>query len=151
MRYVVLLALLIAPPALAQAKPGEVFKDLTGSCWRTQLDITKPDTDTHCFRETVGGAMVVDVNTVRDKDGKTTYEGVAIYQLDKASGLLRWDYYNSPGGHYVGYAKRVGDEIHFPAKPDAETPDIVWKLRPDGYDAIPSSKDGHPGKFVKLP
>jgi hypothetical protein len=147
-----LLALAIVLPARAQTaaqQPSEVFAGLAGSCWKSQM--TPKETDTHCFRLAVGGRMLADTNTVRDEAGKTVYEGVAIYRLDKASGAVRYDYYNSPGGHYVGYGRRVGDEIRFAAKPDAKEPDIVWKLKGDSYDSIPASEEkGHAGHFVKI-
>jgi hypothetical protein len=152
MLRIAIVALAVALPAHAQTaaqQPAEVFAGLAGSCWKSQLTATQ--TDTHCFRLAVGGAMLVDHNTVRDAAGKTVYEGYSVYQLDKASGAVRYDYYNSPGDHYVGYGRRAGDEIRFTAKADSKDVDIVWKLKGDAYDVVPASEEkGHVGHFSKI-
>jgi hypothetical protein len=150
---VVLLGLVLQGPALAQApvQPGEAFAELTGACWRTQMDNAGPDTDTHCFEVAVGGKMVTDSHKVRNPKGEVVYEGVSVYLLDKPSGALVYEYFYSNGGKLVGYGWRVGDEIRFASKPGAEKPDLVWKLGKDSYTVTPASADlGHPGTFVKL-
>jgi hypothetical protein len=149
MRIAVLFAAAFAAaPAFAQ-QPAEMLAGLTGSCWKSAMNATT--SDTHCFKAMVGGAAVTDYHTVRDQTGKTVYEGVSVYRFDKAAGVVRYDYYNSPGGLLVGYGKRTGDEIRFTAKPDAKDVDIVWKLKGDRYEVAPASEEkGHPGVFVKI-
>jgi hypothetical protein len=144
-------ALAMSGAAQAQQQPGEALAQLTGSCWRTLFDGKGPDTDTHCFEAAVGGKMVTDTHKVRNGEGKVVYEGVSVYLLDSASGELVYEYFNSMGGKLVGYGRRVGDEIHFGAKPGQDTPDLVWKLGADGYDVIPAGADkGHVGRFVRV-
>jgi len=150
---VVLLGLVLQGPAFAQARvqPGEVFAELTGSCWRTQMDNAGPDTDTHCFEVAVGGKMVTDTHKVRNPKGEVVYEGVSVYLLDKPSGTLVYEYFYSNGGKLVGYGRRVGDEIRFGSKPGQEMPDLVWKLGKDSYTVTPAGADkGHVGTFVKV-
>ena len=145
--------LLFESAAVAQApiQPGEVFAELAGSCWRTQMDNKGPDTDTHCFEAAAGGKMVTDTHKVRNPKGDVVYEGVSVYMLDKPSGTLKYEYFYSSGGKLIGYGWRVGDELRFGAKPGQEKPDIVWKLGKDSYTATPASPElGHPGVFVKL-
>ena len=140
-----------AGPAQAQAQPVEVFAGLVGSCWRTQMDGTGPDTDTHCFEAAVGGKMVTDTHKVRNPKGEVVYEGVSVYLLDKASGELVYEYFYSSGAKLVGYGRRVGDEIRFGSKPGQEKPDLVWKLGTDSYAVTPASPElGHVGVFTKL-
>lgn len=134
----------------AAKEPGEVFAGLNGSCWRTQMDNAGPDTDTHCFAIAVGGKMVTDTHKVRNPKGEVVYEGVSVYLLDKTSGALKYEYFYSNGGKLIGYGWRVGDEIRFADKPNAATPDIVWKLGKDRYDVVAASPEkGHNGSFVK--
>jgi hypothetical protein len=136
----------------APAQPGDVLKELIGSCWRTQMDNAGPDTDTHCFEAAVGGKMVTDTHKVRNPKGEVVYEGVSVYLLDKASGTLKYEYFYSNGGKLIGYGWRVGDEIRFGSQPGQAKPDIVWKLGKDSYDVIPAASNlGHPGRFVRLP
>src|SRR5215510_13445008 len=100
----------------AQTQPGNVFKELAGSCWRSQMDATQ--TDTHCFAAAVGGKMVTDTHKVRNTKSEVVYEGVSIYQLDKASGALAYEYFYSVPGKLAGYGWRVGDEIRFGSRPN---------------------------------
>ena len=135
----------------APVQPGDAFRELAGSCWRTQMDNTGPDTDTHCFEVAVGGKMVTDTHKVRNPKGEVVYEGVSVYMLDKASGALKYEYFYSNGGKLIGYGWRVGDEIRFGSQPGQAKPDIVWKLSADRYTATAASSEvGHSGTFVKL-
>lgn len=137
--------------AFAQAEPREVLAGLIGSCWRTQMDDTGPNSDTHCFEATVGGKLVTDTHKVRNPKGEVVYEGVSAYTLDKASGALVYHYFNSNGGMLVGYGVRAGNEIRFGSKPGQATPDLVWKLSSDSYTVTPAGADkGHVGTFVKV-
>src|SRR5262250_1544163 len=94
-------AMTLATEASAQAPPADVFKELAGSCWRSQMDATQ--TDTHCFAVAVGGKMVTDTHKVRNTKGEVVYEGVSIYQPDKASGALAYEYFYSVPGKLGGY------------------------------------------------
>jgi hypothetical protein len=150
-RILVLGLIAQAGAAFAQTQPGEVFDGLTGACWRTQMDDTGPNTDTHCFEAAVGGRMVTDTHKVRNPKGEVIYEGVSVYLLDKASGELVYEYFYSVGGKLIGYGKRTGDEIRFGSKPGQATPDLVWKLTGDRYTVTPAGADkGHVGTFVKV-
>lgn len=146
-------ALVLCGVAQAQTagQPGEALAELTGACWRTQMDGSGPNSDTHCFEAAVGGKMVTDTHKVRNPAGEVIYEGVSVYLLDKASGTLVYEYFYSNGGKLIGYGWRVGDEIRFGSKPGQETPDLVWKLSPNGYTVTPAGADkGHVGVFVKV-
>jgi hypothetical protein len=154
LRSGVLLALMLvgaAAHAQATIQPSEVFAELLGSCWRTQMDTKGPDTDTHCFEAAVGGKMVTDTHKVRNPKGEVVYEGVSVYTPDKPSLTMKYEYFYSSGGKLIGYGWRVGDEIRFGSKPGQEKPDLVWKLAADRYTVTPASPElGHPGVFVKL-
>lgn len=147
------LALCGAAAAHAQAPlpPGEALAELTGACWRTLFDGKGPDTDTHCFEAAVGGKMVTDTHKVRNGAGEVVYEGVSVYLLDRASGELVYEYFNSSGGKLVGYGRRVGDAIRFGSEPGQETPDLVWTLGPDTYTVTPAGAEkGHVGIFARV-
>jgi hypothetical protein len=133
--------------AHAQApSPDATFAGLTGWCWRAEL--SEGASDTHCFSMAVGGKLVMDVHKVHNVAGEVVYEGVTTYRLEKETGVIRYDYYNSLGDLLVGYAKRDGDRIRFPEKPD-QAGDIVWYLGKDAYEVGTAAVTGARRKFVK--
>jgi hypothetical protein len=143
--------ILFSGSAIAQtgAAPADVFAELTGACWRSQMDAAT--SDTHCFEAMVGGKAVTDTHKVKNAQGEVVYEGVSVYLLDKPSGALVYEYFYSPGAVMKGYGKRVGDEIRFFSTPAADKPDLVWKLGADSYVVAPASPElGHAGRFVRV-
>lgn len=142
------LALAVAGAAHAQApmQAGHVLLGLVGHCWQAEMDAGV--TDTHCFTEAVGGELVMDVHKVRSLSGRVVYEGVTLYRVDAASGAVRYDYYNSTGDLLTGYAKRDGQVIRFPAKPD-QAADVVWYLGTDAYEVGTAAVTATKRKFAK--
>lgn len=145
-----LLALSLAACASAEAQTppqaSEVLLGLGGFCWRAELG--EGVTDTHCFSVARGGQLVMDVHKVRSRSGGVVYEGASLYRLEKASGVVRYDYFNSNGDLLSGYAKRDGDRIRFPEKPD-QAGDLVWYLGPDAYEVGSPDAAAAKRRFVK--
>lgn len=146
-----LLALGLAACATAEAQtpaqPSEIFAGLAGSCWKAEL--ADGATDTHCFSVAVGGNLLMDVHKVRNRSGAVVYEGVTTYRPDATSGLVRWDYYNSPGQWMMGFAKRDGDRIRFPDSPELAG-DLVWYLGVDAYEVGSAAPTAAKRKFLKV-
>lgn len=127
--------------------PVEAFAGLVGSCWSAGLD--DGASDTHCFTVATGGKLVMDVHKVRNRAGAVVYEGVTTYRIEKASGTIRYDYFNSMGDLMSGYAVRDGQRIQFPEKPD-QPAELVWRLGPDAYEVGPAAETAGKRKFVKV-
>lgn len=146
-----LLALSLAACATAEAQappqPSEVLLGLGGYCW--QADLGEGVTDTHCFSIATGGKLVMDVHKVRSRSGGVVYEGTTLYRLEKASGVVRYDYFNSNGDLLTGYAKRDGDRIRFPEKAD-QAGDLVWYLGADAYEVGTAAATAAKRRFVKV-
>lgn len=142
-------AILFAAPALAQSppQPSDVLLGLGGYCW--EADLGEGATDTHCFSVARGGHLVMDVHKVRSRSSAVVYEGVTVYRLEPATGAVRYDYFNSSGGLLTGYAKRDGDRILFPDKPDQDTV-VVWYLGSDAYESGPTDPGLPRTRFVKI-
>jgi hypothetical protein len=140
---------LMAAPAIAQTppQPSEVLLGLAGHCW--QADIGEGATDTHCFSVATGGKLVMDVHKVRSRAGGVVYEGATLYRLEKESGVVRYDYFNSMGDLLTGYAKREGDRIRFPDKLDQPVT-VVWYLSPDAYEVGTAAVTAAKTRFVKI-
>lgn len=150
LRTVVILgALLIANPALAQTppQPSEVLRGLGDYCW--QADLGEGATDTHCFSIARGGHLVMDVHKVRSRSLTVVYEGVTLYRVEPETGEVRYDYYNSNGGLLSGYAKRDGTRIMFPDKLDQPTV-VVWYLEADAFETGPTDENAARTRFVKV-
>ncbi len=143
------LVLAMAGVAHAQTprEPSQVLLELGGYCW--QADLEAGLTDTHCFTVSTGGKLVADTHKVRSLSGRVVYEGITLYRLDAASGAVRYDYYNSGGELMTGYAKRDGQTILFPGKPD-QAADIVWYLGTDAYEVGTAMVTAPRRKFVKV-
>lgn len=145
----VALAVVTCGSAYAQALPlpGDVLFGLIGSCW--QADLGDGATDSHCFSVAQGGKLVMDVHKVRGRTGDVMYEGATLYRLEKETATVRYDYYNSNGDLLTGYAKRDGNRIRFPDKPE-EAGDLVWSLSGDGYEVGSAATASAKRKFVRL-
>lgn len=89
------LAMAGAAHAQTASQPSEVLLGIGGYCWQAELEAAV--TDTHCFSVSPGGKLVTDVHKVRSLSGRVVYEGVTLYRLGTASGVVRYDYYNSNG------------------------------------------------------
>lgn len=141
-------ALALCSPADAQTppQPSDVLRGLGGYCW--EADLGEGVTDTHCFGVARGGRLVMDVHKVRSRSFAVVYEGVTVYRLEPETGAVRYDYYNSNGGLLSGYAKRDGDRILFPDKPDLPTA-VVWYLGADAYESGPPDENAARTRFVK--
>ena len=131
------LALCGAAHAQTPPQPSEVFLGLGGYCW--EADLKEGVTDTHCFSIGRGGKLVMDVHKVRSRSGAVVYEGVTLYRVELASGVIRYDYYNSEGALMSGYAKRDGQTIRFSDAPD-KVGDLVWYLGLDAYEVGTAAK-----------
>lgn len=146
-----LLALSLAACASAEAQaplqPTEVLLGLGGYCW--EADLGEGVTDTHCFSIATGGKLVMDVHKVRSRSGGVVYEGATLYRLEKVSGVVRYDYFNSNGDLLSGYAKRDGQTIRFPEKP-GEAGDLVWSLGAEAYEVGTAAATSPKRKFVKV-
>jgi hypothetical protein len=144
---------ILAGCASAQAQtplsPAEVFAGLTGKCWSAQ--VADDAFDTHCLDAAVGGLLVTDTHKVRDGEGEVVYEGVTVYQLDKASGTLAYEYFNSLGAKLVGFGWRDGAEIRFGPAPRQETPELVWTPAADSYAVATPAKPGTIVRFELAP
>lgn len=127
-------------------QPSEVFFGLGGSCW--EADLKDGVTDTHCFSVGRGGKLVMDVHKVRSRSGGVVYEGATLYRVEPASGVIRYDYYNSEGALMSGYAKRDGQAIRFSDAPD-KPGDLVWYLGANAYEVGTAAKPGGQ-RFVKV-
>lgn len=141
------LAMAGAAHAQTASQPSEVLLGIGGYCWQAELEAAV--TDTHCFSVSPGGKLVTDVHKVRSLSGRVVYEGVTLYRLGTASGVVRYDYYNSNGDLLSGYAKRDGQQIRFPDKPD-QVGDVVWYLGPDAYEVGTATETAAKRKFVKV-
>ena len=145
-----LLAFAIAACASAEAQTlpqaSEVMQGLGGSCWKA--DLGEGVTDMHCFTFATGGLLVMDVHKVRNRSGAVVYEGATLYRLEKVSGVVRYDYFNSMGDLLSGYAKRDGPLIRFSEKAD-ETGDLVWYLGPDAYEVGTVTATAATQRFVR--
>jgi hypothetical protein len=143
------LALAMTGATHAQTPPraSEVLLGLGGYCW--EADLGEGATDTHCFSVARNGHLVMDVHKVRSRSGGVMYEGATLYRLEKESGVVRYDYYNSNGDLLTGYAKRDGDRIRFPEKPD-QAGDVVWYLGADAYEVRTADAAEPKRKFVKV-
>lgn len=146
-----LLALSLSACATAEAQappqPSEVLLGLGGYCW--QADLADGVTDTHCFSIATGGKLVMDVHKVRSRSGGVVYEGATLYRLEKESGVVRYDYFNSNGDLLSGYAKRDGQTIRFPEK-SGEAGDLVWSLGAEAYEVGTASPTAAKRRFVKV-
>jgi hypothetical protein len=142
------LSLVACASAEAQAplQPSEVLLGLGGYCWRA--DLGEGVTDTHCFSIATGGKLVMDVHKVRSRSGGVVYEGATLYRLEKVSGVVRYDYFNSAGDLLTGYAKRDGQSIRFPEKAD-QAGDLVWYLGADAYEVGTADATAPKRTFVK--
>jgi hypothetical protein len=140
---------LTAAPAIAQTPPlpSEVLRGLAGYCW--EADLGDGVTDTHCFSIATGGNLVMDVHKVRSRAGGVVYEGATLYRLEKESGVVRYEYFNSMGDLLTGYAKRDGARILFPERPD-QSAIVVWYLSPDAYEVGTAEATAAKRKFVKI-
>ncbi|MBW8734065.1 MAG: hypothetical protein JF571_07140 [Asticcacaulis sp.] len=128
-----MLAFLILAAAAVQtpSTPATVFSGLTGSCW--QADVGSGNTDTHCFSESSGGQLVLDIHKVRDGQQTVVYEGVTAYRGD--AGKVTFGYYNSLGSLMPGTVGRSGDDISASLTlPNGALQDVHWHLGGDGYD-----------------
>lgn len=141
-------ALAMSCATLAQAQAlSEAFNGLVGSCWRAELG--DGVTDTHCFTMATGGKLVMDVHKVRSGSGVVVYEGVTTYRVEKDSGAIRYDYFNSMGDLLPGYGKREGDRLVFSAtRGGAAT--TVWYLGPEAYEVGAADVTAAKRKFVKV-
>lgn len=141
------LALCGAADAQPPPSPSEVLYGLGGYCWRA--DLGEGASDTHCFSVARGGRLVMDVHKVRSRSMAVVYEGVTVYRVEPETGAVRYDYYNSNGGLLSGYARRDGDRILFPDKPDQQAV-VVWYLGTDAYESGPADPAAAKTRFVKM-
>lgn len=144
---VVTLAACASAQAQAPLQPSEIFAGLAGSCWKAELP--EGASDTHCFSVAVGGKLVMDVHKVRSRSDAVVYEGVTTYRLEKESGVVRYEYFNSLGDLLVGYAKRDGQRLLFPATP-GEAADLVWYLGDGAYEVGTADAATAKRTFVKV-
>lgn len=136
-----------AAHAQPPAQPSEVLLGLGGYCW--EADLGDGVTDTHCFGVARGGHLVMDVHKVRSRAGGVVYEGATLYRIEPATGMVRYDYYNSNGDLMTGYAQREGDRIRFSSAP-GQAGDLVWYLDADAYEVGTASATAAKTKFVKI-
>lgn len=151
-----LLALSLSACATAEAQaplqPSETFAGLIGACWKADIgeDLAGGTiTDTHCFSAATGGKVVMDVHKVRRGSGEVGYEGVTVYRLDRATGTIRFDYYNSDGDLITGSAKRDGQLIRFP-ETVYQVGEIAWNLSSNSYETVPLVMPEAKRRFVKV-
>jgi hypothetical protein len=136
-----------AAHAQSPPRPSDVLLGLGGYCW--EADLGEGVTDTHCFSVARGGHLVMDVHKVRSRGGGAVYEGVTLYRVEPATGMVRYDYYNSNGDLMTGYAERDGARIRFTSAP-GQSADLVWYLDADAYEVGTASATGAKTKFVKI-
>ena len=99
--------------------------------------------------ENTGQLLVRGGRVVGGRSGAVVYEGATLYRVEKDSGAVRYDYFNSMGDLLTGYAKRDGQTIRFPEKP-GEAGDLVWSLGAEAYEVGTAAAASPKRKFVKV-
>lgn len=118
-----LLLILCALTGFQDGKASEHLNDfafLVGKDWITTFPDGKT-TDTQRFEWLYDGKFLRNLHWVKSGDGKVMYEGETIYAWDYAKQRIVWYYFNTTGGHLVGFLKTAKDGYEYEAKNIAPT------------------------------
>ena len=103
-----LLLALLAGDGPAIPDHFKAFTPLIGKDWRATFQDGKVS-DVQRFEWIYGGKFMRNTHWVRDAAGKVTYEGETVYAWDYKKKRLAWYYFNTSGGHMVGWVEGKGN------------------------------------------
>ena len=142
-----------AAAAAAEAPPGplEPLAWLAGSCWSGTFADGKTK-DLVCYEWAFDGMFLRSRHRVTG--GPEPYSGETLFSFEKATGTIRFDYYNSLGDVMRSSAVSTADGVSFPVE-NASYAGAPIELRSawtrrgaDGYSAITERRYGEEWRAI---
>jgi len=118
----------------------EALASLVGRDWVALFPDGKT-TDTQRFEWVYGGKFLRNTHWVKNAEGGVVYEGETFYAWDFKEKRLAWFYFNTTGGHLVGYLEEERGRLTVYGTnnaPGAQTPEVKGAIviLAHSYDSV---------------